>query len=269
MIRLPDSPLSADALTGLADHQRTIDSLPDHAERVARAKKSFSSVNKPGNPIFDEVKATLTRMCSGARRCAYCEDSCADEVEHIRPKSLYPEVVFAWMNYLYACGICNRHKDNHFAVFADDTGLLTNVSRAKKAPVVPPIAGKPVFIDPRIEDPTEFLSLDLRDTFWFLPRARPGTVEHARAEYTIRELRLNLRDILPGARRSAYLDYLNHLKVYVHDKSQGMSKQHLDMLAGQVRARQHPSVWFEMKRQHKLFPELVLPFSKAPEALDW
>ncbi|WP_163865955.1 hypothetical protein [Myxococcus eversor] len=269
MIRLPDSPLSADALKGLAEHQRAIDSLPDYAERVASAKKRFSSVNKVGNPTFDDVKATLTRMCSGARRCAYCEDSCADEVEHIRPKSLYPEVVFAWMNYLYACGICNLHKNDHFAVFAEDTGLLTSVQRTWKAPVVPPIVGTPVFIDPRIEDPTEFLSLDLRDTFWFLPRAKPGTVEHARAEYTIRELRLNLRDILPSARRDAYLDYLNHLKVYVHDKSQGMPQAHLDMFAGRLRARQHPSVWFEMKRQHALIGELLLPFSKAPEALDW
>ena len=33
-------------------------------------------------------------MCAGAKRCMYCEDSAADEVEHHLPKNLYPEFVF-------------------------------------------------------------------------------------------------------------------------------------------------------------------------------
>ena len=46
----------------------------------------------------------------------YCEDSVADEVEHFRPKDLYPDVVFAWRNYLYACGQCNGGKNNRFSI---------------------------------------------------------------------------------------------------------------------------------------------------------
>ena len=47
----------------------------------------------------------------------YCEDSVGDEVEHHRPKNLYPDHTFLWDNYLYACGPCNGPKNNRFAVF--------------------------------------------------------------------------------------------------------------------------------------------------------
>ncbi|MCP3062678.1 hypothetical protein LXT21_28225 [Myxococcus sp. K38C18041901] len=269
MIRLPQGQLPEAARQGLEGYQQSIDALPDYAGRVALAKKRFSSLNKIGNPTFDHVKSTLTQMCSGARRCAYCEDSVADEVEHIRPKTLYPEVAFAWMNYLYACGSCNVRKNDHFAVFDEASNVLTKVARPRLAPVTPPIPGRPVFIDPRVEEPTDFLELDLRDTFFFRPRATPKTEAYHRAEYTIDVLQLNLREVLPHARRAAYWDYMAHLNGYLRAKSQGMPQEHLDMLARQVRTRQHPSVWIEMKRQHERLPELLLPFTLAPEALGW
>lgn len=94
-------------------------------------------------------------------------------------------------------------------------------------------------------------------------------MEHERAAYTIRVLQLNSRDWLPLARRSAYLDYLAHLKGYVRDKAAGLPRAHLDRLAEDIRARQHPTVWFEMKRRHASLPELTLLFASVPEALAW
>ena len=269
MIRLPDLPLPSEAQAKLAEYQQGVDALPEYAARVMRAKERFESLNRRGNATFDVIKETLTKMCSGARRCAYCEDSVADEVEHIQPKTLYPELAFVWINYLYACGPCNGPKNNRFAVFAESTGLLTNVSRPKKAPVVPPIRGRPVLIDPRVEDPTEYMTLDLRDTFWFSPSAKPGTPEYERAEYTIRTLQLNLRDVLPQARRSAYLDFLAHLKQYALDRAEGQPPEHLLRLAREIQTRQHATVWWEMKRQHMYLPELKRRFEAVPEALGW
>ena len=72
------------------------------------------------NPTFRKVRESLTRMCSGAQRCVYCEDSVGDEVEHIEPKDLYPCLVFLWTNYVYACGRCNGGKSNKFAVVSGD-----------------------------------------------------------------------------------------------------------------------------------------------------
>lgn len=269
MIQLPDVPLPEETRAQLAQYQREIDGLPEYAARVERAQERFKSLNRKGNPAFDSVKAALTRMCVGARRCAYCEDSVADEVEHIRPKAFYPELAFAWMNYLYACGPCNGPKNSRFAIFAEGTGALTSVARPKGAPVVPPAPGRPVLIDPRVEDPAEFMELDLRDTFWFVERSKPGTIEYERAKYTIRTLQLNIRDYLPRARRSAYLDYRAHLSQYVHDRGRGLAQEHLLRLAQEIQARQHPTVWREMKRQHARIPELKELFEVAPEALSW
>jgi uncharacterized protein (TIGR02646 family) len=269
VIHLPAVQLPEETQAQLAQYQREVNGLADYAVRVEQARERFGSLNKKGNPAFDSVKAALTKMCVGARRCAYCEDSVADEVEHIRPKALYPEFVFAWMNYLYACGPCNGPKNSHFAVFAEGTGVLTNVSRPRGAPVVPLVAGRPVLIDPRVEDPAGFMTLDLRDTFWFVERAKPGTVEYERAKYTISTLHLNTRDYLPRARRSAYLDYRAHLAQYAHSRGQGHPQEQLLRLAQEIQTRQHPTVWREMKRQHQDIPELKRLFEAAPEALGW
>ena len=269
MIQLPDSALHPETQARLAQAQSEVDGIPDYAARVERAGQRFGSLNKKGNPTFDSVKETLTAMCSGARRCAYCEDSVADEVEHIWPKALYPELAFAWKNYLYACGPCNGPKNNRFAVFASGTGALVQVARPRGAPVVPPLPGSPVLIDPRVEDPTDFMGLELRGTFWFLPRAPRGTPEHTRADFTIRTLQLNTREYLPLARASAYRDYRAHLSHYIQERTQSGTQEKILTLAQEIQTRQHPTVWREMKRQHLAIPELRRLFEAAPEALSW
>ncbi|RKH67670.1 hypothetical protein [Corallococcus aberystwythensis] len=269
MIRLPDLPLPEPARTQLAAYQHEIDAIPDYATRIKHGRKRFKALNRKGNPTFDSVKATLTRMCIGARRCAYCEDSAAHQVEHIRPKAFYPELIFAWMNYLYACGACNEYKNSRFAVFAQETSTLTKLRRAKGAPVGPPVSGSPVLIDPRIEDPSEFLELDLSDTFHFLPSAPEGTVAHQRATYTIKALGLNTRDYLPVARADAYTNYHSHLTCYVAAKQKNGPPERLAQLEQNIRTHHHPSVWREVKRQHPSLRDMKHLFEAAPEALRW
>lgn len=95
MIQLPDQALDVATSTALRRFQAEVDAAGDYPAQVAEAKRLFGLRNARGNATFDEIKRVLDRMCSGARRCAYCEDSAADEVEHVRPKDLYPDVVFA------------------------------------------------------------------------------------------------------------------------------------------------------------------------------
>ncbi|WP_437896649.1 hypothetical protein [Sorangium sp. So ce124] len=269
MIRLPDRQLPDAAQAKLDTYQKEIDGIDDYPTRVERATMSWKSRNRKGDPTFDAVKETLTEMCSGARRCVYCEDSAADEIEHFRPKVLYPGAVFAWPNYLYACGPCNGPKNNQFAVFAHGSGEFTEVARGRGAPVVLPIAGDIVLIDPRAEDPCEYMALDLQDTFWFVPRARRETSAYRRAEYTIRVLRLNENEFLPKARQQAYKDYKAHLSQYRLKQEQGAPRRHLKQLEREVQCRQHPTVWSEMKRQHGRIPELSTLFKAVPQALSW
>jgi uncharacterized protein (TIGR02646 family) len=269
MMRLADRALPDAAQRKLAEYQAAIDALSDYEARVGRAKTSFHSHNRKGDGAFDAVKDVLTAMCSGARRCAYCEDSLADEVEHIWPKDLYPERAFLWKNYVYACGPCNGPKNNHFAVFAAGSGVPTEVARCKGSAIAPPLAGEPVLLDPRSEDPCEYLALDLRDTFWFTPRAPRGTREFERATYTIKVLRLNANDALPKSRQQAYKDYRAHLSHYRQMQGRNAETHELDELARDVGKRQQPTVWAEMKRQRDYIPELSAMFDAVPEALSW
>ncbi|HET7230722.1 MAG TPA: hypothetical protein VFJ16_12010 [Longimicrobium sp.] len=266
MIQLHDPGLPADEAEQLRKLQDDIDAIPDYAARVQQAKEKFKRRNTANDPLFRVVRQTLARMCHGPVRCGYCEDSAADEVEHVRPKDLYPEVAFEWTNYLYACGPCNGPKNNRFAVFSRGTGAYVEVTRRSRQPVVPPEPGDPVLINPRLEDPLQYLEIDLLDTFYFLPVADAGSPEHRRAEYTIEVLRLNDRDFLVVARRAAYGHYLRLLRDYVANKRAGSPSAMADLHHG-IRWTNHRTVWKEMQRQKDTIPELRVLFDEAPEAM--
>jgi hypothetical protein len=72
----------------------------------------------------DQIKEAL--FASSAEKCAFCEGKPAEagniEVEHFRPKSIYPELTFEWENFLPSCRKCNGSKLDH------DTGLTPIVN---------------------------------------------------------------------------------------------------------------------------------------------
>lgn len=267
MIKLRNVRLSATANAQLRIWQAGVDGVGDYAAQVIAADKEFSRRNRKSNPTFRDIRAALTRMCSGERRCCYCEDSQANQVEHIKPKSLYPELVFAWPNYLYACAICNPPKNNRFAIF-DATNNVIDVTRQNNHAIAPPQRGEPVLFNPRRDDPTAWMQLDLLSTFLFVPIAVAGSKEFKRAEYTIGLLDLN-RDLLPEARKRAFGGYRAQLYEYIEKRNAGASHQYLSLLEKAIRTMPHPTVWFEIKRQHRRIPELKKLFTKVPQALNW
>lgn len=268
MIKLRSARLPAAVTAQLKTWQAEVVGTGEYPDWVEAAKNKFSQRNRPDNDTFKEVREALTRACSGARRCNYCEDSVADEVEHIKPKDLYPEVVFVWENYLYACGPCNGPKNNQFAVFLP-TGEVKEVTRKRNDPVIPPAVGDPVLINPRREEATDWIMLDLRETFLFVPIAAAGTKEFERAKYTIALLRLNERDYLVEARKEAYDSYRARLSEYISERNAGASPTKLNRFIKALQRMQHPTVWMEMKRQQQKISELKQLFAKAPEALNW
>lgn len=65
-----------------------------------------------GNGIEQQLLATSND------KCCYCEcntnsESKYMEVEHFKPKSLYPDDVVLWSNLLPSCKRCNTNKGNH------------------------------------------------------------------------------------------------------------------------------------------------------------
>ncbi len=270
MILMPRIDPDEEVLRRLDEWQQQVDGEPGYQERVVRAEREWPQRNTRSNSTFHEIKALLTQMCCGGRRCMYCEDSLAHEIEHIWPKSLYPEHVFSWLNFLYACGACNRVKKNDFAVFVQAQGASRpmRVGRPRGAPVTPPPSGAPVFIDPRHEDPMAFLRLDLHNTFRLVPAPDLSPLDRERAEYTRRVLPLN-SDPLVKQRRDAYGHYRARLSEYIQRRNQGASPARLRPMRQALLRLAHPTVWREMQRQHMLLPELGTLFSTAPEALDW
>lgn len=278
MIRLPDDIYpNKEILDKLQEYQKLIDVLQNYQEEVTQAKSLFTQKNKKGNKVFNIVKEKLTEMCAGARRCIYCEDSMSDEIEHILPKSLYPNKCFDWNNYIYICGICNVQKNNKFAIFLKDNRTVSIIDAKKAQNLKSYPVGKPVLINPRMENAMDFCMLDLSGTFKFVIIVPENTPEYKRADYTINVvLRLNnQREFLRQARENAYGNYKARLFEYNHRKQKGESADILTKIIRGIQSESHPTVWKEMQRYHRLNilskvdKDLEGLFLDSPEAIDW
>ena len=181
------------------------------------------------------------------------------------PKDLYPDRVFVWENYLFACGRCNGGKSSHFAVIVHNA--LVDVTRRREAPIRKPRAGSPALVNPREENPMQYLDLEMT-TFLFLPREDLDQIHEERARYTIDVLRLN-RDVLLEARQEAYGAYRARLVEYRDHKVRQVAESKLEILISAIVSSAHPTVWREMQRQGILIAELRDLFSAVPEALTW
>ena len=124
----------------LAELQADHDAASGYPAQTEAAKSRWQSTKKD-TAAFGEVEEKLVEMCSGHRRCSYCKDSVADEIERFRPKDLYPDYVFRWETYLYSCGPCNGPKNKHFAVLETDNPEATDVTRARGDAIVRPPPG--------------------------------------------------------------------------------------------------------------------------------
>lgn len=260
-----DPGLNENTSQQLGRYQYRVDSANTYPERVRKAIELFRRYNQRSNDTFRVIRATLEKMCYGVQRCTYCEDSVGDEIEHIKPKDLFPEDSFVWENYLLSCGICNRSKSNCFSI-VDDEGSLLDVTRRHGDAICKPPLGRPALVDPRLEDPLDFFHLDIMDTFFFLPGDDLTAIDLARSEYTINLLKLN-RDALLRARRQACGDYRARLVEYIGRRNDGASGNEIEALRNGILHRDHPTVWREMQRQSRRILRIL--FADAPEALEW
>ena len=266
MLPLKNKPLEPEALDLLQQYQQQVDSKASFSEQVAEGRRLFAQYNTKSNRAFKVVRDHLAAMSGGTLRCNYCEDSNANQVEHIYPKNYYPQRCFVWENYCYACGPCNQPKSDQFAVREYDTDTVVNL-KERPEHTAPP-AGQALLLNPREEDPLAYLFLDTRDTFRFVPY-KDTDKDIQREAYTIEILGLNTRNHLIRARKLAFDNFKARLFEYVHKKEAGESPQALQPLIDSLRSEHHQTVWHEMIRQRSLHPEVDDLLNRAEEALSW
>lgn len=289
MIRLAHKDLPEDVAKELAALQAKVDAMPTFADKAAEAKRLWATKGGiKGEIAFVEIKNLLIDLCVFVRVCNYCEHSEANDIEHIYPKAAFPEKAFVWDNYLLACSKCNTvHKSDKIDVLNDDDEVVT-VSRH-----VEPSFKRVAFINPRIDDPTRFMILNLTtrefDLLDGLTRAEMGT-----ALQTLEILQLNNRDMLKEARRREegnYYDLLDRLRTILKaqdiqafsdalnpiddrfdlQKPLSQLKEEAIMdVKRKVQIHQHPSVWHAIKVfRSKTSSKWIQLFSDIPEALTW
>lgn len=82
-----------------------VDSFESAKTRYGAARKS-----KWFEPVID----ALGSIAGPGQRCMCCSGSEAAQVEHYRPKAIYPNLALTWKNFLWICGICNQAKGDRF-----------------------------------------------------------------------------------------------------------------------------------------------------------
>ena len=278
MLKIQQRALDVATTTFLSKLQTKVDDGADYPARVSTARSEWKKKTNTndGKAAFKSIRETLGTMCIGSVRCAYCEDSVADEVEHIKPKSLFPEDTFRWSNYLFACGPCNGPKNDQYGVIQGDQ--VIEFKRGRKDPIVPPPVGQSGFIDPRHEDPFDFLEIDLggrtpdgknlEGTFRIVVRDGLPPLEAARANFTIRVLDLN-REETRKARENAFGGFRARIFEYVQKKEDGLGEAALEQLQRGILSTPHLSVFEDMRRQKDFLPEIAGLIDRAPEVLDW
>ena len=248
--------LSADASQHLSNLQRQIDELPTHALRYAEATRLFASKT---SRAFQEVREKLASASPPGEACFYCERDRYRDIDHIRPKRHYPEECFAWKNYVYACAICNQDaKRDTYAVFLPGDDSITEFDRS--LPLDAPIpAGDPVLLDPREEDPLDFLQLDLETgRFVSIGDAR-GRI---RGEFTVSLLGLN-ESSLAKIRVHAYRSFKMYLEEHFVAMEEG-NREKAALAIEEIKSLHCPTVLVEMRRQADLIPELAALFAVLP-----
>jgi 5-methylcytosine-specific restriction endonuclease McrA len=107
--------------------------LPESiSEKIRERTERFAILLAAGEPIPEalasaykspEVKELLRRET--ADKCVYCESKVPHvdhgDVEHLRPKSIFPELRFSYENLTFSCGVCNTKKGDFYC---NETPLL-------------------------------------------------------------------------------------------------------------------------------------------------
>lgn len=290
MIRLAPQQLNENEARILTGLQNQINSKITFAEKVQKAQALWKSKDgsQKGKAGFQIITETLHTMCVSEGICNYCEQNEAADIEHIFPKSFFPEFTFEWENYILACKQCNTGHKLDKAFVLDNNDDLVELQRHSAPP-----HNRIAFINIRTEDPDLFMILN-PSTYQFSLLPDLSRQDTNKAISTLEILELNVRDTLITARKSAARHYYETLGRLVkmlratsiddlkdlltpYDERFDLTRP-LDEIQNAIKEGtkryiskcQHPSVWRTIKIvESRTVPKWTRIFNEIPEALNW
>jgi uncharacterized protein (TIGR02646 family) len=135
------------------------------------------------------LKTELLTMCARPSFCMYCYESRGTDVDHFVPIAHDPVQTFEWTNHILACGYCNQ--------------------QAKQERFPMDSAGRPLLLDPSVEDSADHMTLASSGHFIDLT---------AQGRETIDVLGLNARSELVEAR---YRSWRGVVRVFIQAAREG------------------------------------------------
>jgi uncharacterized protein (TIGR02646 family) len=289
MLQLIDRELTQAEQNILIDLQSKVNVVPSFIKKANKARTLWKTKgNVAGRRTFEKIKVILEEMCVGVKACNYCEGNEANDIEHIYPKSFFPEYAFIWSNYLLACKQCNSAYKLDLCFVLDQTGNVYATTRGSEPP-----HKALAFINPRLENPDNFFWLNMK--IWKFEIHDGLSLEnHNKAKKTLEILALNERDYLIAGRSAAaqeYFDKMDRLSRIIQATSiqelkviltpyqsiiddtlpLGTIKNDLkESVRQHLKKLLHPSVWKAIKTiESSTDPRWVNIFATIPEALTW
>ena len=296
MLKIISSTISSDTQTHLNSQQADINGQASYEEQVKRAATLWNGKEGsiPKKAAFVDIKTKLTKNAVGEHYCGYCEHNEHSDIEHIYPKGLYPNKAFVWENYLWACKKCNSGlKLDKFKIFNPlGSSNTLDIRPSRNRTYVQPLNEDAVLINPRVDEPLDYLYLDLQSGILVTHPSLTSSRDIERADYTLELLNIDTREGLMKARIEAQKSFINSLKRYIIAKNAASFEEleecmeelqpvtFLNSLEFEktitclniqkdITTRNHPTVWKEIQRQSSSFAKLTKLFTQAPEALEW
>jgi uncharacterized protein (TIGR02646 family) len=295
MLKIKQSAIRKGIINFLNNQQNTIDCLPGYEDRVRHSKILWQNKKKSNarKSVFKSIEKELQNIAVGRDSyCNYCEANIGSNIEHIYPRGLYPCKTFDWENFLWACNQCNgRHKVAQFQIFeSPQSSQIINL--IKDYSFTPPLNDDAVFINPRADNPMDYLRLNLDTAVFEIISEDVHSRQFKRSDYTLKVLKLNLRTGLLNDRIKAIGKYkslfnrflnakksisLTELNTCIADVDFKIGNHSFDeeknrlclFLKDEILSKNHQTVWKEMQKQY--FGNSILKdmFSQYPQALNW
>lgn len=153
-----------------------------------------SGMGRRPSPRWAPFRPALSSVFSGL--CGYCEEITRGEIDHFRPVSRFPALVYQWSNWILACHDCNHAKSNKWP----EDGYIDPCAAVAS------------------ERPDQFFDFDT-ETGYLLPKTGLPPAASAQARRMIDDVQLNAPHHI--MRRSSWARHVNnHLKVLIQDSDE-------------------------------------------------